>query len=109
MGNCVGKTLIEVTVPAFGDVSTRKFSFDARTNLARLFVALRAYHADTGSLPESLSRLVPQHIETIPGDPFGDRTLQYYESEQLIYSVGSDMMDNDGDRARDICVELNFH
>jgi len=109
-GNPFGKILLQqLVMPRFHHRVEQKFKMDAKCNLTKLLLALRAYYADTNSLPNSLEELVPNYISKIPKDPFDDKELRYSKLEKIIYSVDSDMKDNQGDKERDFCIELNFY
>ncbi len=74
---------------------------EAQFHLAIASLALAAYRADHGSLPEKLAELCPKFLAEIPRDVFGDGPLQYRRSEGkfLLYSVGANRHD-DGGRSR---------
>jgi len=72
----------------------------AEMRLLRLELAIQAWRNTNGSLPESLSELVPQIISEIPVDPFdpGGGLLQYRRTEEgyVLYSVGPNGSDEGG-------------
>ena len=109
IGNPIGKVLLTISAAKFGHLVEGKFKIDARCNLAKLLLALRAYYADTNSLPNNLDQLVPNYISKIPKDPFDDKELEYSKFKKIIYSVGSDMKDDQGDREKDLRIELDFN
>ncbi|MEE2830448.1 MAG: hypothetical protein VX498_14765 [Myxococcota bacterium] len=66
-------------------------------------LALEAFRAQKGSYPQSLSALVPEHLEALPDDPFDSSgaPLRYRSqgTEQgsiVLYSVGPDGIDDGG-------------
>lgn len=107
-GNSVGKLLLEMTMPHFDGRVEQKIYFDAQCILTRLHVALKAYYADKGILPETLTELTSGYINVIPRDPFNDKDLIYSKSRKMIYCVDKDLKDNGGDKEKDICIELGF-
>ena len=78
---------------------TRYWDRKVKSRLLILELGIRAYQLETGSLPESLSDLVPKFLPTIPDDPYGSGPLSYRLSNDsyTLYSVGYDQ-DDDGGR-----------
>ncbi len=66
----------------------------------RAGLALRLYQLDHGELPETLSALTSEYIDTIPKDWFSQEKLVYRRSDDgkgfLVYSVGWNGSDDDG-------------
>jgi hypothetical protein len=74
---------------------------DVATRLLVIELALRAFQADNGRVAESLERLVPRYLPTIPHDPYSGGPFIYQpasETEFLLYSVGPDLQDDHGNR-----------
>jgi hypothetical protein len=61
-------------------------------------MAVERYRLARGHWPESLSELVPEHLKSIPRDPFDGAELRYLDFAEgvIIYSVGPDGVDNGG-------------
>lgn len=55
----------------------RHLEMVASLRAARVALAAERYRMDNGSLPESLERLVPGYIDSIPLDPFDSKPLKY--------------------------------
>ena len=71
--------------------------------LERVGLALQRFHQEHGDYPGSLSELVPQHLASLPEDPFvrGSGGLKYLGGlargqRRLLYSVGPDGVDQGG-------------
>jgi hypothetical protein len=66
----------------------------------RLTVAIERYrrNQDDGELPETLTDLVPTHIESIPLDPFTGKQLfyRYDEESYMVYSASANRTDDGG-------------
>jgi len=107
-GNPIGKLLLQIITPRFDRIIEKKFELDTKFNLTKLSLALKAYHTDAKSLPNSLNELMPNYVSKIPKDPYDDKQLKYSKSKKIIYSVYSDMKDNQGDIDKDLRIELNF-
>ncbi len=76
--------------------------------LAEVTLALAAYRAEKGSLPDGLDALAPGYLPEIPDDLFVDKPLHYRREGEgyLLYSVGADMKDDGGDAEKDIAVRV---
>lgn len=109
-------TLILVDLYAF-DPSFFLTSVDlTRINTAgfRIQLAIERFQHDRERLPESLEQLVPEYLDAIPIDHWGDGVFRYIRIDRekdehnrayLLYSVGADEQDDGGtphpDRARE--------
>jgi len=61
--------------------------------------ALARYEAEQGSLPESLERLVPIYLFTVPTDAYSGAALRYVrldDGRTMLYSVGRNLSDDGG-------------
>jgi hypothetical protein len=70
----------------------------ARLRTARTALAIERYRLLHGQLPESLDDLVPEFLDEVPRDPFGDGPLKYKRLEKgyTVYSIGHDEEDDGG-------------
>ena len=77
---------------------------EARTELelAKLALALVVFKAETGAYPADLNALTPKYVPEIPLDIFSLEPLIYRRAEKgyLLYSIGCNMIDDDGKRDR---------
>ena len=64
-------------------------------------LAAERYRLDKGQFPKRLEDLVPGYLKAVPLDPFDDKPLRYWvtEREVVIYSIGDDLADSNGDVA----------
>ncbi len=85
-------------MPAFSRVITINIKGIAQLRAARVALAVLRYRLATGSLPDTLTELVPTYLESIPDDPFDGRPLRYEKLETgfVVYSVGEDRRDDGG-------------
>jgi len=69
-------------------------------SLAELSLALAAYRAEKGAYPAKLADLSPGYVKVIPNDFFSGKDLIYKPTKDgyLLYSVGPNMKDDDGER-----------
>ena len=69
-----------------------------------LFLAIRAYETEHGTLPEQLAQLVPDYLPRVPTDPFDGKPFRYLRSNVsglppeawAVYSIGEDFIDDGG-------------
>lgn len=66
--------------------------------LARVSLALAAYHADKGDYPEALNALTPGYLKEITPDRFAAGPLKYQKRGKgfVLYSVGRNLKDDGG-------------
>ncbi len=70
----------------------------AEIKAARIAIAAERFRLQEGRLPEGLDELVPAHLSEIPLDPFDGLPMKLARTGAglVIYSVGSDGIDNGG-------------
>jgi hypothetical protein len=90
----------------------RRTSCVSESNISavQVMVALRAFDADRGQMPVTLAELVPDYFTQVPLDYFDGNPIRYSPDRHLIYSVGSDLTDAQGQRIPgEACnAELSF-
>jgi hypothetical protein len=69
----------------------------------RIALALLRHRAELGTVPDSLDALLPAYLDTIPADPLSGAAYGYrvIEGRGLLYSLGEDGVDDNGDARRD--------
>jgi len=72
----------------------------AQHALSVISLAMAAYRAEKGEYPDSLDKLAPTCLKTIPLDPFTDKPMRYKRTDKgyVLYSVGPNMRDDGGVR-----------
>lgn len=95
-GNAIGEILVDMLAPALDNVIVHKCRLNVNLRATRTLLALRAYHLETGALPDRLDALVPRYLDAVPVDDFGGQPLRYQPAERLLYSVGQDLIDAGG-------------
>lgn len=60
-------------------------------------LALRLYQIDHHQLPASLNDLVPTYLSSVPLDPFSNAPMRWNKVTQVVYSVGTNLVDDHGD------------
>jgi hypothetical protein len=68
----------------------------AHLRSARAALAMERFRLKSGRFPESMTQLVPEHLDAAPVDPFDEKPLRMAptESGMVIYSVGADLVDD---------------
>ena len=71
---------------------------ETKRRCAQVALAVYRYHVTTGALPKSLAELSPSKMAAVPGDLYNQEPLRIKQSgrDVLIYSVGPDLVDDDG-------------
>jgi hypothetical protein len=71
----------------------------AHLRLLAAELALRCYQSEQWLAPTNLAQLVPNYLQRLPADPFTSRPMVYHPEgpNWILYSVGEDGVDNDGD------------
>ncbi|GJM24465.1 MAG: hypothetical protein DHS20C16_08800 [Phycisphaerae bacterium] len=76
------------------------FNLRALRRMTATALAIRLFEVEHGHRPETLDRLVPEFLESIPRDPFaeGDEPIQYRPGADppVLYCVGQDGFDDGG-------------
>lgn len=90
--------------------TTVKKSIYKRTkkNMLRLVIALRIFDKKYIRYPKDLNELLRADIiDAIPLDIFSGKALNYSFDKQIVWSVGSDGNNNQGDTDQDIVISCN--
>ena len=72
----------------------------ARRRVAITALAVERYRrAHSGTVPESLTALVPTYLKSVPTDPFSGHPIRYLQARDTykVYSVGENRQDENGD------------
>jgi hypothetical protein len=109
----IGEILVALLSPSHDMAIVAQTRSLARLDLSRLAFALAACRAESGSYPDTLDTVVPEHLAEMPLDPFVDRPFHYERSAEgfRLYSVGDNMIDDGGrtfdsePRGDDILIE----
>jgi hypothetical protein len=85
-------------VPAFSYTFEATTRNEADRHVTRIAVAIERFRLREGRLPSTLDELVPDFVDGLPTDPFGEGPLLYRvdATEYLVYSVGNNKVDDGG-------------
>lgn len=82
--NPVGELLVMIAHPDFERFELKRCAFEAKLALAQVVVAMRAYEAEQGDLPENMDALVPNYLAEVPENPFVGRALLYSKADRMV-------------------------
>jgi type II secretory pathway pseudopilin PulG len=97
-----GGTLAQLVAPGLSNFLESQNRFDAKRAAAGALLAATRQRLETGSLPDTLEKLVPTKLEAVPADSFLGEPLQkplrllQTTGEWTIYSVGPNGNDDGG-------------
>ena len=85
-------------LPGLSGASQAAARNEAERDATRAAVAIERFRLREGRLPQKLDELVPDFLASLPSDPFSTGPLRYRadETEFLVYSVGSNGVDDGG-------------
>lgn len=87
-----------VLLPAMGRAATQAEMVMQQRDATLTAIALELYRRRNGAYPQTLDQLVPELLPSVTVDRFDGQPLRYRldESGPLLYSVGSDCIDDGG-------------
>lgn len=94
--NGIGAWLAASSVLMMESALTVRDRLEVAFSATRVLLALRAFRLEAGSLPETLSELVPRHLDAVPRDPFDGAPLRYSREKLKVWAVGLDLEDSGG-------------
>ena len=77
------------STPDYRSFFLHRCTLDTALEATRTLFALRAFQQDWGRLPDQLSELVPQYLDSVPTDAFNGAPIQYSRGRKLVYSLGT--------------------
>ena len=90
--------LSRIMLPQLEGILITKARYEAVLQVTRVGLALKRYKLAHGVYPDTLAPLTPSFLDRIPKDPCSGKSLLYRKDGDgfLLYSVGSDLQDNQG-------------
>lgn len=87
-----------VLLPAVGRAATQAEVAMMRRDATLTVIALELFRRRYGAYPQTLDQLVPEMMPSVPIDRFDGRPMRYQLSDAgpLLYSIGSDCIDDGG-------------
>ncbi len=90
--------LSRIMLPKLESVLITKVRYEAVLQVTRVGLALKRYKMANSVYPDTLAYLTPSFLDRLPKDPCSGNSLHYRKEGEgfVIYSVGSDLQDNQG-------------
>ncbi|MEM1109880.1 MAG: hypothetical protein AAGH99_14445 [Planctomycetota bacterium] len=90
--------LLGIFSPALSGTIHTEWQSEVKAALEPVALALAQYRLDQGKYPPLLQSLIPDYLEELPDDLFGNRSLRYRRDGQgyRLYSIGSNLVDDGG-------------
>ncbi len=93
----VGETLVRIFIPGVHVMLEAMDRSNTHAQLHTIAVALAVHRLEQGEYPESLDALVPEVLDAIPMDPYGNAVVYRRTDEgYLLYSLGGNGTDDGG-------------
>ncbi len=106
--NVLGKAFIDILQPKFRERVEQVVRFDAKCQLLKAMIAIKAFKVENNMLPDSLDKLIPDYLQSLPQDSFIRKPVIYDSSKKIIYSVDENLKDDAGDEEKDLVYKLLF-
>ena len=105
--NVFGLLLLKSSMDFTESAHKQSVAMRCKINLLRASVALMIIKAETGSYPDTLDETAKKGILSgVPSDLFSGKPLLYSSERRCLWSIGSDEVDNGGDKKADIIFQL---
>jgi len=90
--------LLKNHTPSLLRIIMIELRYMAGLRAARAGLAVERYRLAAGNLPNNLSELVPDYLESVPKDPFDGNEMRYRKLETgfVVYSICEDLSDDGG-------------
>ena len=90
--------LLKNHTPSLLRIIMIELRYMAGMRAARAGLAVERHRLAAGKLPNSLSELVPDYLESVPKDPFDGNEMRYRKLETgiVVYSICEDLSDDGG-------------
>lgn len=89
--NGVGQILLGIWEPSVARYQASRCYATTTIAASQVLVALAAYRAERGSLPEQLAALVPDYLEELPADGFAAAPLGYSQEDRVLNSAAEEV------------------
>lgn len=94
--NAVGKMLADIGRISYGGIVGKRCNEELAISATQAALAISAFQHDKHQLPDTLVALVPAYLPAVTTDPYSGQSLQYNKEKKIIYSVGQDRLDEQG-------------
>ncbi len=90
--NGLGQLYMALVALDYRDIEKSRCRLETRISLLKTRLAVQAYRAEQGKLPEGLGALVPNYLHSLPLDGFDGRRLRYSRSRGELWSLGDESL-----------------
>jgi hypothetical protein len=93
---------VYLSIPAYSKIPTKTAYEEVRHRQAIIVCAVNRYRLKNGgTFPESLNKLVPTYLDSVPQDPMDGAPMRYTLTDEpggfRLWSIGFDGIDDEGD------------
>lgn len=90
--------LLGILTPSLSGAITTEHQSQAQRRLEPAALALARYRIDHGRYPPMLQSLIPNYLDALTPDRFGNQSLHYKREAEgyVLYSIGSNLTDDGG-------------
>ena len=85
-------------LPNLDKLCERIAAHEAQVEICRVGLGLKLFKQKNGAYPDTLDKLAPEFLDTIPVDPFTGKALIYRKADAgfILYSLGPNQQDDNG-------------
>ncbi|MGK0187120.1 MAG: hypothetical protein ACI9R3_002906 [Verrucomicrobiales bacterium] len=94
--NSIGKIFAHQSYNLFDGTCDENLRSNILLEALRVTAAVRLFEDTQGNLPDELDELVPNFLAAVPLDIADGEQLRYDSSRRIVYSLGSDAIDDGG-------------
>lgn len=90
--------IARVSLPNLDKLCEKVAGHETQVKICRVGLALKLFKQKNGAYPDTLDKLAPEFLGTIPVDPFTGKALIYRKTDAgfILYSLGPDQQDDNG-------------
>lgn len=105
--NAIGKLLADIGNVSLGGVVVKSCNESVAVSATQITLAIGAYQKDNQKIPNSLDELVPKYLTAVPIDPYSGQAPIYVPEKKVVYSIGSNRVNEGGNTAADSALYPN--
>jgi hypothetical protein len=90
--NGIGRLYMALSAPDYRGFEQRRCAGETRISLLQTRLAVEAYRAEEGKLPETLGALVPNYFDVLPVDGFDGKKLRFSGTRGELWSTGDESL-----------------
>ncbi|MBN2589798.1 MAG: hypothetical protein JXA96_08040 [Sedimentisphaerales bacterium] len=90
--------VVKTTAPSYPQYLSRELTNISKLRAAQAALAIQRYRLKIRKLPDSLSDLVPEYLDSVLSDPYDGKELRYKKLDPgfVVYSIDKDLIDDGG-------------